>query len=40
MTPSSEAERLVSLGAMRLSDLSDGVEMADPDGNEFGLRRD
>jgi Glyoxalase-like domain len=38
--PSSEAERLVSLGAIRLSDLSDGVEMADPDGNEFGLHAD
>jgi catechol 2,3-dioxygenase-like lactoylglutathione lyase family enzyme len=33
----SEAERLVSLGATRLSDLPDGVELADPDGNEFGL---
>src|SRR3954464_5612816 len=38
--PSSEAERLVSLGAIRLSDLSDGVEMADPDSNEFGLHAD
>jgi hypothetical protein len=36
--PTSEAERLVSLGATRLSDLADGVELADPDGNEFGLR--
>jgi hypothetical protein len=36
--PSSEAERLVSLGATRLGDLADGVELADPDGNEFGLR--
>jgi hypothetical protein len=36
--PTSEAERLVSLGATRLSDLSDGVELADPGGNEFGLR--
>jgi hypothetical protein len=33
----SEAERLVSLGATRLSDLPDGVELADPDGNEFRL---
>ena len=33
----SEAERLVSLGATRLSALPDGVELADPDGNEFGL---
>ena len=35
--PTSEAERLVSLGATRLSDLPDGVELADPGGNEFGL---
>lgn len=35
--PAREAERLVSLGAIRLPDLSDGVELADPDGNEFGL---
>lgn len=35
--PSSEAERLVSLGATLIADLVDGVEMADPDGNEFGL---
>lgn len=33
----SEAERLVSLGATRLCDLPDGVELADPGGNEFGL---
>jgi len=33
----SEAERLVSLGATRLSNLPDGVELADPDGNEFDL---
>jgi hypothetical protein len=38
--PASEAERLVSLGAIRLSDRSDGVEMSDPDGNEFGLLAD
>jgi hypothetical protein len=35
--PSSEAERLLSLGATLLADLVDGVELADPDGNEFGL---
>jgi len=35
-----EAERLVSLGATRLSDLPDGVELADPDGIEFHLRSD
>lgn len=35
--PSSEAERLVSLGATLLADLVDGVELADPGGNEFGL---
>ena len=36
--PSTEAERLVSLGATRLGDPADGVELADPDGNEFSLR--
>ena len=36
--PTGEAERLVSLGATRLRDLADGVELADPDSNEFGLR--
>jgi glyoxalase superfamily protein len=36
--PSSEAERLVSIGATVLGDLVDGVELADPDGNEFALR--
>jgi hypothetical protein len=35
--PTSEASRLISLGATRLSDLPDGVELADPGGNEFGL---
>ncbi len=35
--PASEAERLVSLGATRLSDLPDGIELADPDSNEFRL---
>jgi hypothetical protein len=38
--PANESERLVALGAIRLSDLFDGVEMADPDGNEFGLHAD
>ncbi len=33
--PGAEAARLVSLGATLLS----GVELADPDGNEFALRR-
>ena len=36
----SEAERLVWLGATRLSDLPDGVELADPDSNEFLLHSD
>ena len=35
--PTSEAERLVSLGATRLSDLPDGIELVDPDSNEFRL---
>ncbi|TCC54380.1 VOC family protein [Kribbella pittospori] len=35
--PAREAERLVSLGATRLADRSDRVEMADPNSNEFGL---
>lgn len=34
------AQRLVSLGAARLADLPGGVELADPDGNEFRLRSD
>lgn len=34
---SSETQRLLSLGATRLSDLPDGVELADPDGNEFEI---
>lgn len=38
--PTSEAERLVSLGATRLTDLVDGVELADPDSNEFRLHAD
>ena len=33
-----EVVRLVSLGATRLRDRPVGVELADPDGNEFGLR--
>jgi hypothetical protein len=35
---SSEAERLISLGATRLGDLAAGLELADPDGNEFSLQ--
>ncbi len=35
--PSSETKRLISLGASLLADLIGGVELADPDGNEFGL---
>lgn len=35
--PASEAERLVSLGATRFPDLPDGIELADPDSNEFRL---
>ena len=35
--PSDEAERLLPLGATRLGYLADGVELADPDGNEFSL---
>lgn len=33
-----EVDRLVSLGATRVADLPDGVELVDPDGNEFGVR--
>lgn len=36
--PALEADRLISLGAIRLTDLADGLELADPDGNEFSLR--
>jgi len=36
--PSSEADRLISLGATRLTGLVDGVALEDPDGNEFRLR--
>jgi hypothetical protein len=35
---SAETERLVALGATRLGDQPHGVELADPDGNEFTLR--
>jgi hypothetical protein len=38
--PASEAERFISLGAIRLSDLPDGVELVDPDGKEFGLHEE
>jgi catechol 2,3-dioxygenase-like lactoylglutathione lyase family enzyme len=38
--PTGEAERLVSLGATHLGDLACGIELADPDGNEFGLHAD
>jgi catechol 2,3-dioxygenase-like lactoylglutathione lyase family enzyme len=33
-----EVERLISLGAAVVVNLTDGVELADPDGNEFSLR--
>jgi len=36
--PSSEADRLSSLGATLRVELPDGVELADPDGNECGVR--
>ncbi len=36
--PDTEAERLTSLGATQLAELDAGVELADPDGNEFSLR--
>jgi len=36
--PGREVDRLISLGATRSKDLADGVELADPDGNEFSLR--
>jgi len=32
-----EVTRLVELGATRLRDLEDGVELGDPDGNEFSV---
>ena len=33
-----EVDRMVALGATRLRDVDGGVELADPDGNEFCLR--
>ena len=33
-----EVARLVALGATELGDGDDGVELADPDGNEFSVR--
>jgi hypothetical protein len=33
-----EAARLTALGATRLADRDGGIELADPDGNEFLLR--
>jgi catechol 2,3-dioxygenase-like lactoylglutathione lyase family enzyme len=36
--PDVEAQRLVTLGASVLGSMADGVELADPDGNEFILR--
>jgi catechol 2,3-dioxygenase-like lactoylglutathione lyase family enzyme len=38
--PAGETERLVALGATRLSTRPDGVALADPDGNEFDLHPD
>ncbi len=38
--PASEPERLVALGATHLARLSDRIELADPDGNEFSLHAD
>lgn len=35
--PAGETERLVAIGAIRLSERSEGVELADPDGNPFRL---
>ena len=35
--PRQQGERLISLGAIHLSDLPDGAELADADGNYFGL---
>jgi catechol 2,3-dioxygenase-like lactoylglutathione lyase family enzyme len=34
-----EMGRLASLGAKPIAELRDGVELADPDGNEFSLRQ-
>ncbi|MDE9366690.1 VOC family protein [Luteipulveratus sp. YIM 133132] len=38
--PDREADRLVALGATRLEEMADGIELADVDGNEFTLRAD
>ncbi|GAB2861122.1 VOC family protein [Nocardioides pacificus] len=35
--PDAEIARLITLGATRLRDLDGGVELADPDGNEFWI---
>ncbi len=35
--PAAEAERLVALGAMRIGDRGDRIELADPDGGEFSV---
>ena len=35
--PAAEVERLVALGATELGDRDGGVELADPDGNEFSV---
>jgi hypothetical protein len=37
--PASDAARLIGLGAIHLDRLSDGIGLADPDGNEFTIRR-
>ena len=36
--PAGEVSRLIDLGATVLGELPDGVELADPDGNEFCVR--
>lgn len=38
--PTSERKRLVALGATHVARLSDPIQLADPDGNEFSLRAD
>ena len=35
--PAAELERLVALGATELGDRDGGIELADPDGNEFSI---
>ncbi|MFC6705930.1 VOC family protein [Flexivirga alba] len=37
--PSVEAARLAALGAAVLSETEDEIELADPDGHEFSVRR-